>query len=61
MSALAIFLYGVFVIALVGTALGLIVWGIVVDRRSRPEEEGLGTGGEGVQPGVEASTSAPGA
>jgi hypothetical protein len=34
-SALAIFIYGVFVFALVGTALALIVWGIVEDHHSR--------------------------
>ena len=35
MSAAAIFFYGAFVFALVVTALALIVWGIVVDHRSR--------------------------
>jgi len=39
MSSLAIFLYGTFVFALVTTALGLIAWGIVIDRRSRLSEE----------------------
>ena len=39
MSTLAIFLYGTFVFALVGTALALIAWGIVIDRRSRLAEE----------------------
>jgi hypothetical protein len=35
MSSGAIFVYGVFVFALVGAALGAIVWGIVEDHRSR--------------------------
>jgi hypothetical protein len=34
-SALGIFLYGVVVAALVLTALGLIAWGIVSERRDR--------------------------
>lgn len=36
-SAIAIFIYGMFVFALVASALGIIVWGIVEDRRSRGE------------------------
>jgi hypothetical protein len=35
MSTLAIFLYGVVVSSLVLTALGLIAWGIVNERRDR--------------------------
>lgn len=35
MSSGAIFIYGVFVFALVGAALALIVWGILEDHRSR--------------------------
>jgi hypothetical protein len=40
MSLLAIFIYGAVVSALVVTALGLLAWGIVNERRdrSRPEQ-----------------------
>jgi hypothetical protein len=40
MSLLAIFIYGVVVSAIVLTALGLLAWGIVNERRdrSRPEQ-----------------------
>ena len=40
MSLLAIFVYGAFVSAIVATALGLLAWGIVNERRDRrlPEQ-----------------------
>jgi hypothetical protein len=38
MSSGAIFIYGAFVFSLVGTALALIVWGIVEDHRSRERQ-----------------------
>jgi hypothetical protein len=40
MSLLAIFVYGAFVSAIVGTALGLLAWGIVNEGRDRrlPEQ-----------------------
>jgi hypothetical protein len=37
--SLAIFIYGAFVFALVCTALGLIAWGIVNERRDRTRLE----------------------
>ncbi len=39
MSALGIFLYGVAVAALVGTALMLVLWGIVNEHRDRHSPE----------------------
>jgi hypothetical protein len=39
MSALGIFLYGIVVAALVATALGLLAWGIVAERRDRRRPE----------------------
>jgi hypothetical protein len=39
MSTLAIFLYGLVVTGLVAAALGLILWGIVAERRDRRRPE----------------------
>lgn len=39
MSALGIFLYGLVVAALVASALGLLAWGIVAERRDRRHPE----------------------
>ena len=39
MSNAGIFIYGTVVFALVATAVGLIVWGIFIERRSRLELE----------------------
>lgn len=39
MSLLAIFVYGAFVSAIVVTALGLLAWGIVNERRDRRDPE----------------------
>ena len=39
MSNVGIFVYGAVVFALVATALGLIAWGIVTERRGRLELE----------------------
>lgn len=39
MSLLAIFVYGTFVSAIVATALGLLAWGIVNERRDRRDPE----------------------
>jgi hypothetical protein len=39
MSGLGIFLYGIVVSALVATALALLAWGVVVERRDRRRPE----------------------
>lgn len=39
MTNAGIFIYGIVVFALVGSALGLIAWGIVTERRARLELE----------------------
>lgn len=57
--SLGIFVYGVFVFAIVSAALGLLAWGIVNERRDRHRyEQGQGVFGA---PGAELEAAANGA
>ena len=61
MSAVAIFVYGTVVFAIVAAALGLLVWGIVNERRDRERfEQGREVFGEaGAALEVAVNTRAP--